>query len=174
MAAVSKSFPVLSPEAQVGPFPASDAGSIIRPLEINYRFMTHLSKNVGTEERFLSIFGGAYLLYDTMTKRKTNLLQTMAGTYLLLRGVTGFYLVYDRLGKKDVSFRAPNVNIRTSMIVNRPRDQVYAFWRRLANLPKFMKHLKKVEVLDDHHSEWTAALTEDRHIESTVAQNSYR
>ena len=123
--------------------------------------MTLLSKNVGTQERFLSIFGGAYLLFDTVANKKTNLMQTMVGAYLLLRGVTGFCLVYDRLGKKAVDFRAPNVNIRTSMIVDRPRDQVYAFWRRLENLPRFMEHLKKVEVLDQVRSEWTAALAGD-------------
>lgn len=123
--------------------------------------MTQLNKNVSTQERFLSVFGGAYLLFDTVANKKTNLLQTVTGAYLLLRGVTGFCLVYDRLGKKEVGFRAPNVNIRTSMIVDRPRDQVYAFWRRLENLPRFMKHLKKVEVLDDLRSEWTAALPGD-------------
>lgn len=85
----------------------------------------------------------------------------MTGAYLLLRGVTGFCVAYDRLGKKEIDFRASNVNIRTSVTVNRPRDQVYAFWRRLENLPLFMKHLKKVEVLDESRSEWTAALVGD-------------
>lgn len=126
-----------------------------------YVFMAHLHTNVGVSERLLSVVGGALLLYDTITKRRVSLLHTMGGTYLLLRGVTGFCLAYDRLGKKEVDHRTQNINIRTSMTVNRPRDQVYAFWRRLQNLPLFMTHLKSVNVLDDQHSEWTAALAGD-------------
>lgn len=123
--------------------------------------MAQLTTNVDTPERVLSAAGGALLLLDIILKRKTNLIQTMAGTYLLLRGVTGFCLAYDRLGKKELDFRPPNVNIRTSVTVNRPRDQVYAFWRRLENLPLFMKHLKRVEILDEHTSQWTATLLGD-------------
>jgi uncharacterized membrane protein len=119
--------------------------------------MAKLTANVGAEERVLSILAGAWLLYRNTTNKKVSLFQTISGTYLLLRGLTGFCLAYDRLGKKQVDFRAPNINIRTSLRVNRPRDQVYASWRRLENLPKFMRHLKNVEVLDNIHSEWTAA-----------------
>lgn len=120
--------------------------------------MARLSTNVGRTERVLSVAGGALLLFDILSRRKTSLVQTIAGTYLLLRGVTGFCLGYDRLGKNEVDFRTPNINIRTSLTVNRPRDQVYAFWRRLENLPLFMKHLKKVEILNETTSEWTAAI----------------
>jgi Predicted integral membrane protein len=120
-----------------------------------------LNTNVGPSERILSVLGGIYLLYNTLAKKKVSMVETMAGTYLLLRGITGFCLAYQRLGKKEVDYRPPNINIRTIMIVNRPRDQVYAFWRRLENLPLFMKHLKKVTVLDENTSEWTAALTGD-------------
>lgn len=123
--------------------------------------MVQLSTNVSTPERVMSVAGGAFLLLNLLSKKKANLIQTMAGTYLLLRGVTGFCVAYNRLGKKEIDFRAPNVNIRTSVTVNRPRDQVYAFWRRLENLPLFMKHLKKVEVLDESRSEWTATLVGD-------------
>lgn len=123
--------------------------------------MAKLSTNVGGPERILSVAGGALMLLNTLSNKKSNLVQTLAGTYLLLRGVTGFCLAYERLGKKELDFRAPNVNIRTSVTVNRPRDQVYALWRRLENLPLFMKHLKKVEILDESRSEWTAALIGD-------------
>jgi uncharacterized membrane protein len=123
--------------------------------------MTQLSTNVGTGERVASAVGGALLLFDTVAKKKVSLLQTIAGTYLLLRGVTGFCLAYDQLGKKELEWKAQNVNIRTSLTVNRPRDQVYAFWRRLENLPRFMTHLKNVQVLDEKTSEWTASLTGD-------------
>lgn len=123
--------------------------------------MTNLRTNVSVPERLLSVAGGATLLYDIIFKRKTSFLQTMAASYLLLRGVTGFCIAYDQLGKREVDHRSPNVNIRTSLTVNRPRDQVYAFWRRLQNLPLFMKHLQNVTVLDEKLSEWSAVLIGD-------------
>ena len=141
--------------------PVSGFGHIYLGNAEKLYFMANLHSNVGLPERLLSVVGGAILLYDTITKRKVSMLQTMGGTYLLLRGVTGFCLAYDRLGKKEVDHHTQNINIRTSMTVNRPRDQVYAFWRRLQNLPLFMNHLKTVKIVDDLHSEWTATLAGD-------------
>jgi uncharacterized membrane protein len=40
------------------------------------------------------------------------------------------------------------------MTVNSPRTEVYAFWRRLENLPLFMKHLESVDELSDTVSAW--------------------
>lgn len=119
--------------------------------------MTSVNQNVGTAERLISLLGGAYLLYSTLTERKPNAMQTLAATYLLLRGATGICLAYQGLGKTQVDYKSQNINIRTALKVNRPRHQVYASWRRLENLPQFMKHLKSVEVLDEKTSEWTAA-----------------
>jgi len=123
--------------------------------------MTYIKTNVGGAERILSIIGGAYLLYDAIIRRKANPIQTMSASYLMLRGVTGFCLAYRGIGKTAVDFRPQNINIRTSVTVNRPRDQVYGFWRRLENLPQFMKHLQRVEILNDNISEWKAVIPGD-------------
>jgi uncharacterized membrane protein len=48
------------------------------------------------------------------------------------------------------------VNVEKEIQVNRPRDQVYRFWRDLENLPNFMSHLEKVKRLDEIRSHWTA------------------
>ena len=121
--------------------------------------MTQINPNIGTTERMISALGGAWLLYNTIINRKASILQTMAGSYLLMRGLTGVCLAYRGLGKTSVEYTPQNINIKATLTVNRPRDQVYAFWRRLENLPGFMKHLKKVEVLDEKTSEWTANLS---------------
>ena len=42
--------------------------------------------------------------------------------------------------------------------MNRPRYQVYAFWRNLENLPRFMKHLANVKEIDSAHSHWEAII----------------
>jgi uncharacterized membrane protein len=41
--------------------------------------------------------------------------------------------------------------------VNRPADELYRFWRDVANLPLVMPHLKSVAVVDSTRSRWVAA-----------------
>ncbi|MEV4630607.1 SRPBCC family protein [Micromonospora sp. NPDC049523] len=48
------------------------------------------------------------------------------------------------------------MRLRASVTVNRPPDEVYRFWRDLANLPRFMRHLESVRVGGDGRSRWTA------------------
>lgn len=43
-----------------------------------------------------------------------------------------------------------------SVTVNKPQDEVFAFWRKLENLPRFMKHLEAVTTLDSTRSHWVA------------------
>jgi uncharacterized membrane protein len=43
-----------------------------------------------------------------------------------------------------------------SITVNRSVPEVFSFWRDFANLPRFMAHLERVEVLDDRRSHWVA------------------
>jgi uncharacterized membrane protein len=47
-------------------------------------------------------------------------------------------------------------SIRAAMI-NRPRQELYAFWRDFRNLPAFTENVKSVDVLDDRRSQWTIA-----------------
>ena len=47
------------------------------------------------------------------------------------------------------------IRVSKTFTVNREPDEVYAFWRQLDNLPRFMKHLEAVEV-DGPRSRWTA------------------
>jgi uncharacterized membrane protein len=41
--------------------------------------------------------------------------------------------------------------------IDRPRQELYAYWRDFANLPRFMENVHAVRTLDDGHSEWTIA-----------------
>ncbi|MGH7510473.1 MAG: SRPBCC family protein [Gemmatimonadales bacterium] len=66
------------------------------------------------------------------------------------------------------------IHVKESVTVNRPVEEVYAFWRNFANLARFMAHLESVQVLDERRSrwrakapagttvEWEAEITEDR------------
>ncbi len=111
--------------------------------------------NVSVFERFLTAAAGTYLLYNGFSGKHKSATQMAAGGALLARAISGYCPVYDVAGKR-LKFEGSNVNIRTSLIIGRPVEQVYNFWRRLENLPRFMNHLKSVEEIDNITSEWTA------------------
>jgi uncharacterized membrane protein len=57
--------------------------------------------------------------------------------------------------------------VRRSATINRPRAEVYAFWRNFENLPRFMEHLQSVEVQagDDRRSHWVTRAPLGRSVE---------
>jgi len=118
--------------------------------------------NVGQNERILSAAAGAFLLSSGLSNLFSSplsgLVKTALGGVLLYRGASGHCPVYSSMGKtKNVSHTSA-INIRTSLVVNKPKDEVYAFWRKLENLPLFMKHLASVTEIDSKHSHWEAVL----------------
>ncbi len=48
------------------------------------------------------------------------------------------------------------MRVERSVTVMRPRHEVYAFWRELENLPRFMIHLESVERTTPGRSRWSA------------------
>jgi len=117
-----------------------------------------LSVNVNRAERIASIIGGSFLIYQALKKgnEKYQLPAVLAGFYLFSRGATGHDVLYGLAGKRKLPDTVKNINIITKMTVNKPRQDVYNFWRKLSNLPLFMEHLKEVTVLDDKRSHWIA------------------
>lgn len=115
-------------------------------------------ENIDQGERVVSLLAGTWLLYKSLKKIGRHPLLGIqgvaAGGMMLYRGATGVCPVYKYLGKDTTDPEA--INITEDIVVNAPVDKVYAFWRDLSNLPKFMQHLKSVEELGDHVSLWTA------------------
>lgn len=48
--------------------------------------------------------------------------------------------------------------VMATVTINKPPQEVYAYYRRLEQLPKFMDYLESVEQLDRARSKWTAKL----------------
>ncbi len=115
-----------------------------------------LVNNLGSTERIISALFGSALLYDAIGNKK-GILKGLVGGFLLFRGATGYCPAYDFIDNEH-PFKPLNVNIRTSVKVNRPRNEVYEFWRRLENLPLFMKHIDEIKVVDDKLSHWKASI----------------
>ena len=122
--------------------------------------------NISHPERLASLVGGGSLVAYGLAKRNlSGFAMAALGGGLLLRGATGHCDVYEALGVstskegrgKNVSIPYElGIRIDHSVLVNKPVDEVYRFWRNLENLPRFMDHLKSIEVRSETKSHWVA------------------
>jgi uncharacterized membrane protein len=113
-------------------------------------------QNVNTVERALSVATGMVLWGISFRRPFTNPLKYLSSIYLLYRGISGNCPVYTKLGKD--STKTPAINLRAEYVVNKPRQTVYDYWRKLENLPLFMKHLARVDQISETQSRWEAIL----------------
>ncbi|RFM30986.1 SRPBCC family protein [Chitinophaga silvisoli] len=112
--------------------------------------------NVSNTERILSAVAAGYLLYSAATGNKARLVKAGSGAFLLYRALSGNCPLYSALGKARKPDPVKNINVRAVVTVNKPKDEVYTFWRNLENIPLFMKHIKSVTTMDDGRSHWEA------------------
>jgi uncharacterized membrane protein len=122
--------------------------------------------NISAFERWASIAAGAALaLYGVSVRRRTGWLLAAFGGMLVQRGATGHCHTYELFGVNTAGTRSDTrralsgsrgVNVEERIIINRPREELYRFWRNLENLPRFMTHLESVERLTDTLSRWRA------------------
>jgi uncharacterized membrane protein len=118
--------------------------------------------NISDTERWISLIGGTSLAALALSRRDKGGLGLMAlGGVLLWRGASGHCNVYQAFGintahrnpEKGVPYEL-GIRIDEEVRVNRPAAELYRFWRNLENLPRFMNHLKCVEVRGDGTSHW--------------------
>src|SRR5437899_8899454 len=83
--------------------------------------------------------------------RKVQLLIAGAGA------AAGVYGLTRLLGGKHINTLpyGYGIKVKRSVTVNASADQLYAFWRRLENLPVLFDNVISVRSLDDSHSRWT-------------------
>jgi len=124
-----------------------------------------MKQNVGEGERVASLVGGGALaLIGLVRGGASGTALTLAGGGLLLRGLSGFSLVYKALGvdtADDAGVGGPlpqgrTVRVDRSVLINRSPEELYRSWRDFESLPTFMKHLRTVTVLDERRSHWVA------------------
>ncbi|SMC47256.1 SRPBCC family protein [Pedobacter africanus] len=124
----------------------------------NFGLASTGKENIDQGERIISLIVGGWLLCKSIKNISKHpflgLQGAAAGGLMLYRGATGVCPLYKQLGKDTTDPQA--INITEDIVVNAPKEKVYAFWRELSNLPKFMKHLKSVEEVSDEVSLWTA------------------
>jgi uncharacterized membrane protein len=127
----------------------------------------HLPKNVGKVERAVSLMAGALLLSRGLQKKNwVGTGAALLGIAFLRHGITGFCYTYQALGI-DTSEPSPGPNVSVpsgkgiriddAITINRPRDEVYRFWRDFSNLAHFMEHVQSVHAsAGSNRSHWIA------------------
>ncbi|MEP7258893.1 MAG: YgaP-like transmembrane domain [Flavitalea sp.] len=123
-------------------------------------------ENISQLERAISIGIGALLIYSGFKRLRKSPVKSLSraavGYGLMYRGVSGLCPVYRNMGVDGAKTTA--VNIRTHLTVNKPKDEVYAVWRKLENLPLFMSHLSSVKETGGSRSHWEAKFPDNNPI----------
>jgi uncharacterized membrane protein len=81
----------------------------------------------------------------------------LAGAPLAYRGATGHWPGSQPPARQALDTAAEaesKPSIHTALTIDKPRTELYHFWRRLENLPRFMKNLIEVTDLGNGRSHW--------------------
>jgi uncharacterized membrane protein len=123
------------------------------------------SVNVGDAERWASLLGGGALALFGLSRGSLGGLGLAAlGSALVYRGASGHCSMYGALGVSTAERhgRATSVpaghgvKVQKSVTIDRPREELFRFWRNFENLPHIMSHLDSVRVTGPNRSHWVA------------------
>lgn len=145
--------------------------------------------NVGAAERGVSLLSGLALLSYILKRRpstKMSVPLVLEAGYMMYRGATGHCVFYRMMEINRSEEGNRGIEVQRAITVNKPRDEMYRIWRNFENLPRFMTHLKRVDVDEagggdrshwvakaplGREAEWDAEIMEERENEY-IAWNS--
>lgn len=103
----------------------------------------------------------AAISYAASTRRTS--VERLAAAAVAVAGVTALDVI---AGRRVSKARRTVVDpIIFSVTINKPAAEVYAFWRKLDNLPHFMDYLASVTPTSGNRSHWVARLPAGRTVE---------
>lgn len=99
----------------------------------------------------MGLIGGGAAMYGGTRRDAVGSLVSMAGMAVLGRSLTNLEMrrMFGLKGRKAI-------DIRKSIEIHAPVDEVFDFWTRFENFPRFMSHLKEVQNLGGGRSRWVA------------------
>ena len=122
---------------------------------------------VGGDVMDLALLGRALRSPDARRGR-------VAAATAAVAGVTVLDLLCSRqITEQEAGGEDKAVQFTKTIIIERSPEDLYGFWRNMENLPRIMRHVQEVRVLDDRRShwvvrtptgataEWDAEITED-------------
>ena len=122
--------------------------------------------NISSTARWASTIAGATLA--AVGYKRANRGLSALGAGLIARGASGWCPVTAAVDRSGHGYRYGDeptkrhlagprgVIVEDVVTIHRPIDEVYAYWRSLENLPRFMEHLEEVQERDRSLSHWTA------------------
>src|SRR5262245_19942789 len=120
--------------------------------------------NVTDAERGVTLFLGGLLVLRSMVRPSAwSLPQALLGGVLAYRGLRGRSFIYRALRLRTAAESGQGVGpgtspqaliVEKSVCIERPRAEVYRFWRALENVPRFMSRVQAVETGPDGTSRW--------------------
>src|SRR5690349_8106142 len=119
--------------------------------------------NMTQTERIVSAVGGGLLAAVGVARRNPwGIALAVLGGDLLRRGITGHCYLYEAMGVRtapkgqgEETTSVPyelGIRVDKAVTINKPRAEVYRFWRDLSNLARFMKHVESVQQYDGDRS----------------------
>jgi len=103
--------------------------------------------------------GTLLLLFGATSRSRVGRYAAIAAAPLLYRGLMGAWPIGSQRGADTRVALAGDrgLQVREAIRLERPLEEVYAFWRQLENLPRFMSYLESVtENTDVGRSHWVA------------------
>ena len=124
----------------------------------------HATNITGTE-RWLSGFCGGLAIATGIRRRGIGGAAMAAlGAEMIRRGLTGHSYAYESLGIRTAPLgqgaettAVPyelGIRVDRSIVVSRPRPEVFRFWRHLESLARFMENVYSVREIDGRTSHW--------------------
>jgi uncharacterized membrane protein len=113
------------------------------------------SKVSDTERWGTLISGGALVLLGLRQGSLRGALTAVAGGGLVYRGLTAQDSIQDTV--QNALNMNQTIKVEKSVTINKSPEELYRFWRNFENLPRFMKHLKHVSVINDTRSHWISS-----------------
>ena len=112
-------------------------------------------------ERWVTLAtAGALMAYGFTRRTVPGVCLAVAAAPLAYKGIAGVWPAFNGAITSDDTRAALSgnrgVHVRESVRLEKPIAEVYRFWRSLENLPRFMRHLKRVVDLGNGRSHWEA------------------
>jgi len=130
--------------------------------------------NIDEGERWTSLVCGSLLLVFGLSRGgRTGALAALGGGALIYRAARGHSQLYEALGLDTAPTHVARVislttrrgvTVRRTVAINKPVEEVYAFWRDFENLPRFMRHLESVTCDGARRSHWVARAPAGRRV----------
>jgi uncharacterized membrane protein len=132
--------------------------------------------NLARPERWASVIaGGGLAILGIRRRTPLGIALAAAGGEMIRRGVTGRSYLYNVLGvhtaplgqgaeTTSIPYQL-GIRVDRAVTVEKGRMELFRFWRDLRNLPRFMKHVRSVTVLDEKRSHWVVTAPAGRTVE---------